>query len=83
MGEFNAYVGAKLRKLRRLRGLSQAALATLVGVSFQQIQKYEAGVNALSLERACRIAEALQTSVADLCEGHATQSHTADQGGRG
>lgn len=41
-------VGARLRLLRNERGLSQQAVGEGVGLSFQQIQKYESGVNRIS-----------------------------------
>lgn len=44
-------VGARLRNLRLLQGLSQDKLAQMLGVSFQQVQKYEKGINRLSASR--------------------------------
>jgi transcriptional regulator with XRE-family HTH domain len=46
--EFNRRVGARLRRRRRELGLSQAEVAHAVGVTFQQIQKYERGANLLA-----------------------------------
>lgn len=48
-----------IRVFRKAKGLSQMELAERVGVSYQQIQKYEKGVNSLSVERLKQIAEAL------------------------
>jgi transcriptional regulator with XRE-family HTH domain len=59
-------VGARIRLLRKLRGLSQQALAQASGVTFQQIQKYERGANRVSASMLARIAAALGTPVADL-----------------
>ncbi len=56
-------IGQKLRALRLDRGLSQSALGDLVGVSFQQLQKYEKGVNRISAGRLARIAAALGVPV--------------------
>lgn len=53
-------IGARLRQVRRTRGYSQVDLANQLGVSFQQVQKYERGTNRLSgstMVRACRFLE--------------------------
>ena len=52
------HVGARLRRARQARGLTQPALAARVGVSFQQIQKYESGASRISASRlwACAVA---------------------------
>ena len=52
-------VGARMRARRRALGMSQGALADLAGVKFQQIQKYESGVNRVAAVRLWRIARAL------------------------
>ena len=54
-------VGARIRLLRKVRGLSQQALAEAAGVTFQQIQKYERGANRVSASMLARIAGALDT----------------------
>jgi transcriptional regulator with XRE-family HTH domain len=59
-------VGARIRLLRKVRGLSQQALAEAAGVTFQQIQKYERGANRVSASMLARIASALQTPVAEM-----------------
>jgi transcriptional regulator with XRE-family HTH domain len=56
-------MGAEIRRLRESLGISQMKLADEVGVSFQQIQKYERGVNKISVERIQQIAMALGTPV--------------------
>lgn len=45
------HVGQRLRNLRLHRRLTQEELGSLVGVSYQQIQKYEAGTNRISASR--------------------------------
>jgi transcriptional regulator with XRE-family HTH domain len=52
-------VGAKVRQLRRLLGLTQRAVGEALGVSFQQIQKYEAGTNRISASSMQRFADFL------------------------
>jgi len=50
------HIGARLRRRRRLVDLTQAELGRRVGLSFQQIQKYECGTQRLSVATLCRIA---------------------------
>jgi len=59
-------VGARIRLFRKMRGMSQQALADAAGVTFQQIQKYERGANRVSASMLSRIAASLQTPVAEL-----------------
>lgn len=59
-------VGARVRLARKMRGQSQQALALAIGVTFQQVQKYERGANRISASMLVRIAEALGVSVAEL-----------------
>jgi transcriptional regulator with XRE-family HTH domain len=54
---YDAQVGHRVRALRLARGLSQAELGAALGVSFQQVQKYEKGVNRISAGRLRRIGE--------------------------
>lgn len=56
-------IGVEIKRIREARGMSQMELAEEVGVSFQQIQKYEKGINRISVERIQQIAKALGTSV--------------------
>ena len=59
----NKQIGIEIKRIREARGMSQMELAEEVGVSFQQIQKYEKGINRISAERIQQIAKALGTSV--------------------
>lgn len=59
-------VGQRIRLRRRMSGLSQGALASSIGVSFQQIQKYELGANRVSASALVRLAAGLDTSVSAL-----------------
>jgi transcriptional regulator with XRE-family HTH domain len=59
-------VGAKLRAVRVKRGLSQEKLGSLLGVTFQQVQKYEKGSNSIAASRIPAVCEALQIKPADL-----------------
>ncbi len=61
--EVDCYVGARISLRRSALGLSQSALAQRIGVSFQQVQKYETGQNRISASRLHRVAAVLGTSV--------------------
>jgi transcriptional regulator with XRE-family HTH domain len=69
-------IGARLRARRRQLNLSQTELAVKLGVSFQQVQKYERGVNRVSGSTLVAAAAALETTVGWLVgeEGAAAQS---------
>jgi len=59
-------VGARVRVRRRVLGLSQTQLANALGITFQQVQKYERGANRVSASMLVKIAAKLETSVAAL-----------------
>ena len=71
-------VGARIRLTRKMRGWSQQALAEAIGVSFQQVQKYESGANRVSASMLVRIAAALGVPVADLFGPVETASRVSD-----
>jgi transcriptional regulator with XRE-family HTH domain len=62
-------VGHRIRIERLSRGLSQTALANQLGVTFQQVQKYEKGVNRVGAGRLTKIAEVLGVPVATFFSG--------------
>jgi transcriptional regulator with XRE-family HTH domain len=64
--EFDREIGARVRAARRARGMSQAELGRLVGVTFQQVRKYELGKNRIPLARLTVIAPALGTRLEEL-----------------
>ena len=53
------HIGSLIRIMRKAAGLSQMKLAERVGISYQQIQKYEKGVSEISVSRLSQIAHAL------------------------
>ena len=55
-------MGAELRRLRRARGLTQAALAARLGISFQQVQRYECGAAGIGASRLFDCAQALDVA---------------------
>ena len=62
-------LGVRIRAARLQRKMSQQHLAGRIGVSFQQLQKYEDGQNRLSVGRFCLLAAALNVTAASLLEG--------------
>lgn len=64
--DIDKVVGQRIRQLRMQSGMSQDALAQKLGLSFQQIQKYEKGVNRCATDRLIIIAKALGTTVPDI-----------------
>jgi transcriptional regulator with XRE-family HTH domain len=78
---FNRRIGKRLRDARLLRGLSQEKLGEIVGISFQQIQKYEKGTNGLSPTRMKQFAKSVGVTIgyfygtADVEMPHVSASH--------
>ena len=70
----DALVGARVRMLRERRKMSQTALGEAIGVSFQQVQKYERGANRISASALYQIAKALGVAPSDFFEGLQPQS---------
>lgn len=58
--------GARLRNIRTLRGISQTALGDEIGVTFQQVQKYEKGANRMSISMLVKICRALGCEPTDV-----------------
>jgi len=65
-GAVDRKIGALLRERRQRLGMSQKCLAKLLGVTFQQVQKYENGTNRITLARAADAARHLGTDVSKL-----------------
>jgi|TARA_R110002072_G_scaffold517_22_gene3234 transcriptional regulator with XRE-family HTH domain len=63
------HIGRRLRERRIALGLSQSELAEKLGISFQQVQKYESGANRVSGSRLWDIASVLESPVAYFFEG--------------
>ncbi len=64
--QLDVALGLRIRQRRKALGVSQTALADAVGLTFQQIQKYERGFNRVSFSRLVDIAHALDCRAADL-----------------
>lgn len=65
----DVHIGRRIRERRMLMGLSQEQLARLLGVTFQQIQKYERGTNRVGASRLVELARILQVPVTWFFEG--------------
>lgn len=65
----DVHVGKRIRQRRWLIGMTQQKLADMVGIKFQQIQKYETGANRVSASRLWDIGEAMGVPVAFFFEG--------------
>ena len=61
-------VGERVREIRQLRGISQAALGKAVGVTFQQIHKYEVGTSRMAVSTLLTITKALRINPALLLD---------------
>ncbi len=77
------HVGARIRMRRKILGVSQEKLADSLGLTFQQVQKYEKGANRVSASKLYDIAAALQTQVAYFFEGLADPSAEIDAKAKG
>jgi transcriptional regulator with XRE-family HTH domain len=67
-GPLDAMVGTRISILRVGRGMSQATLAERIGVTFQEVQKYERGAIRVGASRLSQIASVLGVSVGELFE---------------
>lgn len=65
----DSHVGARVRIRRKMLGMSQQQLADALGLTFQQVQKYERGANRISASKLYGVAKALQVPVAFFFDG--------------
>lgn len=61
-------LGQRIRDLRRVQGVTQQKLADAVGIRFQQLQRYELGINRVSASRLWEIARALDVKISFLLD---------------
>jgi transcriptional regulator with XRE-family HTH domain len=66
---FDEHIGHKLRQLRTAAKISQTVLGKALGVSFQQIQKYETGRNRISAGRLWLLCQFLDVPIASMFDG--------------
>jgi transcriptional regulator with XRE-family HTH domain len=74
------HVGSRVRMRRMLAGMSQEKLGTALGITFQQIQKYEKGTNRIGASRLQQIARALGVPVSYFFEDAPGGVETLDGG---
>ncbi len=72
------HVGNRLKVCRLSRGMSQHEIGCLVGITFQQIQKYESGSNRIGAGRLYQFAKALDTSVSSFFDGYNEHNYIND-----
>ncbi|MCC8966308.1 MULTISPECIES: helix-turn-helix domain-containing protein [Bradyrhizobium] len=72
------YVGSRVRMRRIMLGMSQEKLGEALGLTFQQVQKYEKGTNRVGASRLQQISEILQVPVSFLFDGGPSGVKTAD-----
>ena len=73
----DVHVGKRVRHRRWMVGMTQQQLGDIVGIKFQQIQKYETGMNRISASRLWDIAQALGVSISFFFEGVDDDEQTA------
>lgn len=75
----DVHVGKRVRHRRWMVGMTQQQLADKVGIKFQQIQKYETGMNRISASRLWDIADALGVSISFFFEGLGAEAPAVDE----
>jgi transcriptional regulator with XRE-family HTH domain len=63
-------LGRNIRHHRHLAGLSLKVVGAKLGITYQQMQKYETGVNDISCEKMLQLAALFQCTIADLCNAN-------------
>lgn len=76
----DVHVGSKVRFKRTMLGMSQEKLGDSLGVTFQQVQKYEKGTNRIGASRLQQISSILKTPVSFFFEGIPGQNSTGQPG---
>lgn len=82
--ELDAEIGRRLREARIVRGMSQTELGDALGITFQQIQKYEKGLNRIGSGRLFKISRILRLPVTYFYDGleEATAAGPGDGGAK-
>jgi transcriptional regulator with XRE-family HTH domain len=83
LNEVDVFVGQRLRELRMLAGLSQSDVASALGLTFQQLQKYERGFNRVSASRLYKLAQFFRVPVSVFFEGLEQQRAAHAETGEG
>lgn len=69
------HVGQRIKEIRTVRGLTQSNVAEQLGISFQQLQKYETGANRVSASRMFELSKLLKVSPSFFFEGLEGESY--------
>ena len=64
--DIDVEVGKRIQEFRRIRGISQTVIADAIGVTFQQVQKYEKGTNRISVGALVNICKVLKIDPMDI-----------------
>lgn len=76
----DVYVGGRIRLCRTLQGMSQQKLAKLLGLTFQQVQKYEKGANRVGSSRLYELSHILEVPVSFFFDGAPSPASVAPRG---
>jgi transcriptional regulator with XRE-family HTH domain len=71
--DIDRHVGARIRERRVMLRLTQQQMGALIGVTYQQVHKYEKGINRLAVGRLYQIAQALDVEISYFFEGLETE----------
>ncbi|AQS87844.1 transcriptional regulator [Neoasaia chiangmaiensis NBRC 101099] len=77
-GPFDVYLGQRIRLRRNLMGLSQEKLGEALGLTFQQVQKYERGANRVSASRLSDMARVMNVPITFFYDGAPGEVGTAE-----
>lgn len=69
MNPYDRLIGENVKRIRQIKKMTQAELSVELNVSFQQVQKYERGMNRISAGTLATIAEALEEPITSFFEG--------------
>lgn len=70
----DTHVGYRLREIRQARGITQAELGRKVGITFQQIQKYEKGQNRIAAGRLYELSRLFNVPIGSFYEGYGAKA---------
>ncbi|HPF78632.1 MAG TPA: helix-turn-helix transcriptional regulator [Alphaproteobacteria bacterium] len=72
------YVGDRLKQIRKQKGMTQEDLAAKLGVTFQQVQKYENGTNRISYGKMVEVSQFLKVSLDSFIAGYGQENALSD-----
>ena len=79
LNPIDVHVGKRLRFGRTMHGMSQEAIGDAIGVTFQQIQKYERGINCIRSSKLFDLAKALKVPITFFFEGYTEGGSDKDE----